>query len=319
MTDIINMVNISGGKDSTATYLVALETVPHESIRPVFADTGNEHPMTYEYVDYLQDRLGIPIKRVRADFHDRIMAKRERLPEKWAKAGVPQGRIDRAMELLHPTGNPFLDMCLWRAGFPSMRRRFCTDELKRQPINRYMGELLDDADWLWNWIGVRGEESVRRHKLLDGCPKISEDAADDILIYRPILKWTAQSVFEAMDHYGVESNPLYRMGMSRVGCMPCVNCNKGELRQIASRFPEETDRIREWENLVNSCSRTGVATFLPAVKNQSTVGMTHQQIFDAGKIDTQIRWAKTSRGGRQQDIESMVAPPSCSSFYGLCE
>lgn len=61
----INVIFVSGGKDSLAQWLVAIEeNVP---ILPVFADTGHEHPQTMKYLDYLEKRLG-PIKRVRADF-----------------------------------------------------------------------------------------------------------------------------------------------------------------------------------------------------------------------------------------------------------
>jgi 3'-phosphoadenosine 5'-phosphosulfate sulfotransferase (PAPS reductase)/FAD synthetase len=68
---MIHLISISGGKDSTATLLHALETVPFENIKGVFADTGNEHEFTYQYVDYLQQQTGIEIKHVKADFSDR--------------------------------------------------------------------------------------------------------------------------------------------------------------------------------------------------------------------------------------------------------
>lgn len=51
----INTISISGGKDSLAQWLRAIENdVPHIS---VFADTGHEHPQTMEYLDYLESKL----------------------------------------------------------------------------------------------------------------------------------------------------------------------------------------------------------------------------------------------------------------------
>jgi len=48
MSDYQSILSYSGGKDSTAMYLHALEyEVP---FRAVFADVGNEHPATLEYV-----------------------------------------------------------------------------------------------------------------------------------------------------------------------------------------------------------------------------------------------------------------------------
>lgn len=41
------VVSISGGKDSTAMYLDAMERLQGDFL-PVFADTGNEHEITLE-------------------------------------------------------------------------------------------------------------------------------------------------------------------------------------------------------------------------------------------------------------------------------
>jgi len=67
-----HVVSISGGKDSTATALYARETVDTASIIYVTADTSNEHPLTYEYLDYLEDVFGAPIVRLKTDFAARI-------------------------------------------------------------------------------------------------------------------------------------------------------------------------------------------------------------------------------------------------------
>lgn len=71
----VNVVSVSGGKDSTALYLVALQS--GKPFIPVFADTGNEHDITYEYVSTLHDKTGGPkVKWVKADFSDNIAHRR---------------------------------------------------------------------------------------------------------------------------------------------------------------------------------------------------------------------------------------------------
>ena len=79
-SNTINTISISGGKDSLAQWLRAIENdVPHMC---VFADTGHEHPQTMEYLDYLESKLGKVI-RVKADFTRQIEGKRKFIAEKW--------------------------------------------------------------------------------------------------------------------------------------------------------------------------------------------------------------------------------------------
>ena len=75
------LVSVSGGKDSTATLLLALEK--ENNVRGIFADTGNEHPLTYEYLEYLEKTLGITFHRVKADFSRQIEMQRKFILEKW--------------------------------------------------------------------------------------------------------------------------------------------------------------------------------------------------------------------------------------------
>jgi 3'-phosphoadenosine 5'-phosphosulfate sulfotransferase (PAPS reductase)/FAD synthetase len=84
----------------------------------VFADTGHEHPITYEYVEYLSEVLkqycGVGIDWIHADFTQRIINKQRYVYENWAHNGVPPEHIEQAIKTLVPTGNPFLDLCLWK-------------------------------------------------------------------------------------------------------------------------------------------------------------------------------------------------------------
>lgn len=135
-----NLISMSGGKDSLAQCLYAVENgVKHDR---VFADTGHEHPQTMEYLDYLEQNLG-PIRRVKADFTRQIEGKRKFIAEKWPVSLVEEcgmshdeaaERIACALEILHPTGNPFLDLCMWKGRFPSTKARFCTFDLKHEPV-----------------------------------------------------------------------------------------------------------------------------------------------------------------------------------------
>lgn len=318
----LHVVSLSGGKDSTATALVAIELHGSDACRFVFADTGNEQEQTYEYaLGYLPRVLGIEVDVVRADFSDEFATKRANLARiaageseatvygkrKFMYAWTPQAAA-RALELLHPTGNPFLDLCLVRGGFPSRKRQFCTQYLKRDPLTEYQIALASDGTAVESWQGVRADESAARRRL-----PAYEYIGGGMGIYRPILRWNVADVFEAHRVAGVEPNPLYRQGMSRVGCMPCINASKAELLEISRRFPAEVERIAEWERLVSQVCRprSPVSFFHMGTQGHSGQGSTIEHV---------IEWSRTSRGGRQFSLLTDLAEPTaCSSEYGLCE
>jgi 3'-phosphoadenosine 5'-phosphosulfate sulfotransferase (PAPS reductase)/FAD synthetase len=309
---IANVLSISGGKDSTAMWIWAVKEMGVEVI-PVFADTGNEHPLTYEYIDYLESKLG-PVRRVKADFSEQIAKKRENVanewPDKLMKAGKTKEEaeyiVERTLKHLHPTGNPFLDLCMWKGRFPSSQARFCTQYLKVIPIaEQVYFPLWDEGYHIVSWQGIRAAESEKRAKMPE-----REMTPEGYEVYRPILKWTARDVFDMHKKHGIEPNPLYKLGMTRVGCMPCIFVKKEELFEIYRRFPEEIERIAEWEKLVAKVSRRGDSSFLPALDGD-----------DKKNIWDWVEWSKTSRGGRQIDLLKMIEleePPTCSSMYGLC-
>jgi 3'-phosphoadenosine 5'-phosphosulfate sulfotransferase (PAPS reductase)/FAD synthetase len=318
-----NIVSLSGGKDSTALLLLALERKT-PNLQAVFADTGHEHPETYAYVQRLSETV-YPVRIVRADFADKVNAKRARLQsyldgkeDRFSK-GWERDALERAVKALHPTGNPFLDLCLWKGRFPSTKARFCSEELKQIPINtQVVGPLLDAGHDVMSWQGVRADESASRALLGEiNIAKLHENGAR-CWNYRPILQWTVTDVFAMHDKYGIERNPLYTQGMSRVGCMPCIHARKNELLEISRRFPEEVERVAAWERIVSEASKRRSATFFKA----TDLGVTDndERALQQASILHFVEWAKTSRGGRQMDFIRMEPEfEKCSSIYGLCE
>jgi len=307
-----NIISVSGGKDSTALLLLAIERQP-DNMQAVFADTGNEHPITYEYVQYLNDTV-FPIRTVRADFTRLMAGKREFIAKHWRAKGVPGDVCDRAIAAIAPTGNPFLDMCLWKGMFPSRTRAFCSEELKRNPIIREVQDpMLDAGDDVISWQGVRRDESIRRAKLPERELKKISKAGGEMWNYRPILDWTSEQCFEMHRKHNIKHNPLYEMGMGRVGCMPCINCRKSELLEISKRFPDQIARIEAWETAVSQAARCGESSFFPDPDRQAGKNMRG--------VRNMVRWAQTGRGGLQFDMLKMMDDdgPLCSSIYGLCE
>ncbi len=112
-------------------------------------------------------------------------------------------------------------------------------------------------------------------------------------------------MFAYLKERGEEINPLYRLGFSRVGCAPCINSGKDDVRLWAARFPEMIDKVRQWEKEVGR-------TFFPPTVPGKVINW----------VDEVVAWAKTSHGGKRTllpFVEADAEAGVCSSKYGLCE
>ncbi|UPU47779.1 phosphoadenosine phosphosulfate reductase family protein [Xanthomonas translucens] len=257
MKTVQHLVSVSGGKDSTATYLKAIES--GRPFSAVFADTGNEHEITLEYVATLAQRTGGPsIETVRADLTSDLARHRAYILRVWPVQGIPQHVVDRAAALHEPSGNPFVDLCILKGRFPSRGAQFCTEELKVLPIIEQRVLPMLKSGPVLQWVGIRAEESENRAK-----QPIYNRHESGSYLWRPIFDWKLKDVWAYHTRHGILPNPLYAMGFGRVGCFPCINCRKEELRLIADLAPEHIERIAEWEAIVAMVSKRQSATFLP--------------------------------------------------------
>jgi 3'-phosphoadenosine 5'-phosphosulfate sulfotransferase (PAPS reductase)/FAD synthetase len=350
-----HIVNVSGGKDSTACYLLAIER--GRPFRAIMADTGNENEMTTEFAARLHERTGGPqVEMVKADFAPQLAARRVYVETVWRAEGVPETIIENALSVLQPTGNPFVDLCVWKGRFPSRRAQFCTEFLKANVVTDQVITPALAVGRVTQWLGVRRDESLnRRHAPL--FQRVRCNGQHDMLFYRPLVEWTAAQVFALHAKHGLDPNPLYRLGMGRVGCFPCINASKRELAEIGRRFPEVIEKLRQWEALVGMAAKNGATTFFGSdqipegaalaqrLKGQARawVGRHHPDLEpDTAaykralrkrmaeisarapwpKADEVFRWATTDRGGKQFNLLTEIEADeglSCSSQYGLCE
>lgn len=307
---IRHLVNVSGGKDSTATYLRAIES--GRPFRAVFADTGNEHEAVYEYVARLHERTGGPeVETVRADFTAALARHRAFVLAKWPEQGIADAIVQEAAALHEPTGNPYLDLCILKGRFPSRKAQFCTEELKTLPITLQVVLPMLQAGPVLQWLGIRADESANRAKQ----PRFNRHESGSYL-WRPIFRWSVEDVWAIHRKHGLAPNPLYALGFSRVGCMPCINCRKGEVRLAADLFPEHVARIRRWEEIVASVSKRRSATFFAALTDPTDP----DRPGTYSRIDTIVEWSRTGRGGRQFDVFFQAqAGGGCTSDLALCE
>lgn len=271
-----NWICCSGGKDSTALLLWTIEEkLPN--CRYIYADTKFEHPELYAYLEYLEDRLGVRIERIESE--------------------------------------GFIELAKRKGRFPSSVARFCTEHLKIIPMARYIDQAEDhDGDNPHMlWVGIRREESTARSRMPETIyTKVNYPPRKVChqLRNHPLLDWYTQDVFDIHRRFGIEPNPLYKMGMHRVGCFPCIMARHAELRTIFKRMPEMVDKIEAWEAEVQAAAKAQGKT-----KLASTLFSTADYKFPMAGIRDLAAYLSTGAElpGMEQDVQG------CMSIYGLCE
>lgn len=197
------IVSTSGGKDSTATLITAIQKYGKDNVIGVFCDTGWEHPKTYKYIEYLKEKTGVKIKNIRN--------------EKFKT--VP-------------------DLIRHKKIFPSSMRRFCSVNMKVIPMIKFLMEfkISNPGIDIENWIGIRADESLNRQEkyghfiaddVFDYCDiynltKKQAKILKDVRLRYPVVNLSANDVYKIIINAGLDINPLYYQGHNRVGCFSCV-------------------------------------------------------------------------------------------------
>lgn len=178
-------VSFSGGKDSQSVLDLITRVIDSEDITIIFSDTTLEHDLTYTTID------------------ESIKHYKEKCPGLKFNIAKP---VKSASELIK-------DM-----GVPSRFHRWCTPALKTAPYNKLINKLVDSKSKIIVFEGVRAEESAKRSKykqIADGVKHPS------IINARPILYWNFTEVMLYNFYRELPMNPLYRYGLTRVGCELC--------------------------------------------------------------------------------------------------
>lgn len=201
---------ISGGKDSTALALYMRDKRPDIEMEYVFCDTHKELEETYEYLARIEAYLGKDVIRLNSDLGERAF-------------------------------DHFLDM---RKGIlPSSSMRWCTEKLKIEPFEKYVG---DDPVYLY--VGIRADEN--REGYISTKPNITAifPFREDGINYSDV-----QNILEDS---GV-GMPKYYDWRTRSGCYFCFFQRKIEWVGLAERHPELFERAKEYEEARDADTKNG--------------------------------------------------------------
>lgn len=293
------IVSYSGGKDSQACLLWAVNKYGNDKVTAVFSDTGWEHETTYEHIANTTSDLGVKL-----------------------------------ITLNSKKYNGMVDLAVKKKRFPSTMARFCTSELKSIPMIDW---VLDQTENLIIIQGIRGAESKKRSEMSIECrffkyyfepygfdkngkPKCHTYRKKEILewckkyddsIFRPVFYWSGKEVIDYILANNQLPNKLYYQGSKRVGCFPCVMTNKQELKSMINLNPEWIQKVNEAEIKANS-------SFFPPdyipkrfCNQRDSNGKKYPNVQDV------VNYLTESSMDMFENTDDFNT--SCMSFYGLCE
>jgi len=273
--EVIFVMNVSGGKDSTACALALREAdIPH---RRVFADTKWEADETIEYLDYLRSVLG-PIDVI----------------------GYPGGMPAKIRE---------------GARFASRMQRWCTQELKLHPLRAYYDAIEDTGATAVCVTGVRAEEGTAKNgraqmpEIEDDAGwggwmwrPIHKWTIADVLEIHHRHGVRVNPLY----HRGHDRVGCYPCVMASKEEVRLIAEHAPErIAEIRALEQEVTaERLRRNEETPGRYSYP-VASFFLRPTNRDTPDT---RIMD---IDAIVRWAQTARGGRQLPMFPPVPDGGC--------
>ena len=217
------VVAFSGGKDSQVTLDLVSRVIPHENFKTVFTNTGMELPCTLDLMKITE----------------------EYYCKKFPNFKIEQAKSDKSA----------LEM--WKSyGPPSRMNRWCCSVLKTALFGRKMKELLEETSQprLIVFEGVRNDESSKRasyNRIGEGVKHVN------LINCRPILKWNTTEIYLYMYKNGLQINPAYTLGLTRVGCGVCPFASDWSEYVIRKRYPQiATDYIGVVEEMAKNIGIT---------------------------------------------------------------
>ena len=206
-----HIVNLSGGKDSTAMLLMMLEKqMPVDYI--VFADTGKDFPQMLDHIKQLEIYIqkhypnAPKITYLKSDkTFDHLMFEHEKTK------GKNKGKKGY--------------------GWATMRCRWCTSNLKTQVINKFCKSLKDTVV---HYVGIAYDEP-KRIRLLQN--------------YKyPLFDWqiTEKQALQYCYDKGFHFSSLYEH-FDRLSCWCCPLKNLKELKVLWKYYPELWAELKEMD------------------------------------------------------------------------
>lgn len=212
------LVSVSGGRTSGYMAVRLKKSMPNENLLFCFANTGQEHPKTIEFLKNLDEKFDLGLICVEAVVHH----------------GAQTASSHKVVDIndLHMGGDLFREMCK-KYGIPNTEYPHCNRELKLNPIHSYAAEHFGSNDYD-TAIGIRVDE-IDRMSVNAKDKRIFYPLVKESVIKAQVLDWWKEQSFDLdiPEHYG--------------NCMTCWKKSDRKLKTIATDKPHWFDLFRDLE------------------------------------------------------------------------
>ena len=176
---------------------------------PVFANTGLEHPKTYDFVQRCADEWKVEVH--------------------WVEYAGKKTWKRVNYETASPNGEPFEILIEERKYLPNPVTRFCTVELKIRTMDRYAIQGLGFEEGHTEVVGLRHDEPRRVHRIKPN--KVDND------VYCPMF-WAGHNISHVETFWNAQN---FRLNIARIfgNCVGCFLKGTAKIERIAKEDPEK--------------------------------------------------------------------------------
>lgn len=232
----------SGGKDSDVIrILAALAGVKHDIVHNL---TTVDAPETFYYVSSIPNVIiSEPEKSMWQLIPEKGMPPTrlaryccEELKERGGKGRVKITGV-RWAESRNRAENSGLVKII---GKPASTQKIAEEIGADYRVNRQNGLIMNDDN-----------DETRR--VVERCYRTTSS------LVNPIVDWTDSDVWEFLRHYGCESNPLYKCGKRRVGCIGCPMQGGKRMKSEFARYPKyRLNYVRAFDRMLKIRAQKGL-------------------------------------------------------------
>ena len=100
---------------------------------------------------------------------------------------------------------------------------------------------------------VMNDDNSPTRRIVEMCYRTS------MVLVNPIIEWTEKDVWEFLNYYGCESNPLYQCGWKRIGCIGCPLGGSNSQKREFQQYPKyKAAYIKAFDRMLKKRTEDGI-------------------------------------------------------------